>query len=258
MSLAKWNCSKCTFENDWKVSKCEMCNNVNEQNTWIIVPKSPTIINDEIGMILSDLRSMADGLFKNKEINVVNSGIYLLNIVSSYESMVDKNKKYGYVPFGIYCRNFGECFTIIKAKSFKNLSNIDNESFSRKIKICQNAEINNKFKSIYNNVDNIRIYTNKVAHCVGDGIDAKKRFLTFEEQNKILYYVYDIAKVLHSWKCGNKLNNKLNNKFNNKFNKYNINYNNDQNFNNNNNNNSRKPKPFKNGSRNCGLNNFYH
>ena len=158
--------------------------------------------------VLDSLKSIANDLFNSQDINVVNAGIYLNNIVSAYESMVDKTKKYGYVSFGIYSRNFGECFTVIKANSLG--INVDRKSFAQKISICHAAEKYVRYQKIYESVHNIRVLTNKVAHGVGDGMDAKKRFLTNKEKQQVLDSVFYVAKVLHKWKCGKNFNNKSN------------------------------------------------
>ena len=242
-----WTCKFCTFLNHGDLQSCEMClqprfdkgqtdsqddsnveakNAENDSKQTGSIPNNNNINNnnnsnnsnnndnrpfmsDNTSSVLDSLKSIANDLFNSQDINVVNAGIYLNNIVSAYESMVDKTKKYGYVSFGIYSRNFGECFTVIKANSFR--LNVDKQSFGKKISICRDAEKGVRRKSIYALVHNIRVLTNKVAHCVGVGMDAKKRFLTKKEQKQVLYNVFSVAKVLHKWKCGkNNINNNSN------------------------------------------------
>ena len=124
-----WNCLLCTFQNHGDLKRCEMClqpkfsmeqmnisnsnadssaenevkqdtssnrhnsnsssnSNSNSNPNPNSTSRKPGLSNNR-SQILQSMNDMANDLFGSKETNVVNSGIYLKNIVSSYEAMVN-------------------------------------------------------------------------------------------------------------------------------------------------------------------------
>lgn len=130
------------------------------------------------------LQQLYDKWYKNKDVNVRNLGIYLKNVVFGYQACIDKKVNFGYVKFGTYSRTFCEvsCNYILKEKG--NGMTLKSKMDLLKVKIKGFP---------YNEMNYIRVRTNRIVHGVPYNEDAKKRFIEATEQQQILINICRIA-----------------------------------------------------------------